>query len=186
VAQTSFASISQDVNPERMPFSQIVWTSCIVIVKKVPMGQMRKPEEAVYAKRPPSISVAKSEQMRAMPRASTKSEIALRKILHSRGLRYRIQLHELPGTPDIVFTKAKIAVFVDGCFWHNCGIHRVAPKHNREWWLAKLAANADRDRRKDEQLVAMGWMPIHIWEHEKAEDSADTVERAWRIRTGKA
>jgi DNA mismatch endonuclease (patch repair protein) len=86
-----------------------------------------------------------SAQMSRMPRASTKPEVALRKRLHAQGLRFRLHRRDLPGTPDIAFARQKVAVFVDGCFWHACPDHGVIPKNNREWWMAKLAKNLSRD-----------------------------------------
>ena len=118
-----------------------------------------------------------------MPRANTKPELQLRAALHARGMRYRIHIRDLPGRPDIAFSRARLAVFVDGCFWHGCPEHGVPPKNNAEWWAAKLAANVERDRRKDEELRELGWEVIHIWEHVLASDAADLVESAWRRRT---
>jgi DNA mismatch endonuclease (patch repair protein) len=67
-------------------------------------------------------------------------------------------------------------VFVDGCFWHACPDHGVIPKNNRDWWTAKLGGNAARDERKDVQLVAMGWMPLHLWEHTPVDKMVERVE----------
>ncbi|MER3453275.1 MAG: very short patch repair endonuclease [Chloroflexota bacterium] len=121
--------------------------------------------------------------MSRMPRESTGPELALRRLLHARGLRFRLHRRDLPGTPDIVLPRARIAVFVDGCFWHGCPEHGTLPKHNREWWAAKLAANVERDRRKDEELVALGWLPLHFWEHTPVEEMVDSVVGAWCRRT---
>ncbi|WP_369811318.1 very short patch repair endonuclease [Hymenobacter convexus] len=97
----------------------------------------------------------------------TSPELKLRQSLHQRGLRFRLKaLKKLPGTPDILFIKAKIAVFVDGCFWHGCPIHGTSPKTNPEFWAAKIARNKERDGQVDEQLREMGWLPIRVWEHE--------------------
>lgn len=110
--------------------------------------------------------------------------MALRKELHGRGLRFRIHA-KLPGRPDIAFTRAKLAVFVDGCFWHCCEYHGTLPKNNAEWWRAKLDGNLERDRRKDAELRQLGWTVLHIWEHEPVRDAAATVEALWRERTGR-
>jgi DNA mismatch endonuclease (patch repair protein) len=75
-----------------------------------------------------------------------------------------------------------VAVFIDGCFWHACPDHGVLPKNNREWWQNKLSRNVARDREKDVQLDAMGWVAVHIWEHENPIGAADTIERLWRSR----
>lgn len=99
-------------------------------------------------------------------------------------MRYRLHA-KLPGRPDLVFTRAKLAVFVDGCFWHRCPEHGIMPKNNREWWLEKLEANVVRDRLKDDALDALGWRVVHIWEHEPASDAADRVEVLWGQLTGR-
>lgn len=127
-----------------------------------------------------------SEQMSRMPRESTGPEMELRRRLHDRGLRYRVNRRNLPGTPDISFSRAKLAVFVDGCFWHGCPKHGVLPKANREWWQRKLEANRERDARKDAELRELGWKPVHIWEHEDADEAADRIVELWRARTGRA
>lgn len=122
--------------------------------------------------------------MSRMPRSSTKIEVALRRALHDRGLRFRIHRRDLPGTPDIVLPGALLAVFVDGCFWHACPHHGVLPKNNREWWQEKLVKNAERDARKDAELEALGWTPLHLWEHTPVEEMAETVLQLWVQRRG--
>ena len=86
--------------------------------------------------------------MKRMPRKDTGPEVLVRRALHRLGLRYRVNYRGLPGTPDIAFTRARIAVFVDGCFWHSCPEHGVTPKANRQWWTDKLQATVERDGRK--------------------------------------
>ena len=124
--------------------------------------------------------------MKRMPRRDSGPEILLRRELHSLGLRFRIQYRGIPGTPDIAFTRARLAVFVDGCFWHQCPEHGVMPKANREWWRAKLEGNTERDRRKDRALLELGWLPVHVWEHEDAAGAAGRIRDLWeeRIRSG--
>lgn len=117
-----------------------------------------------------------------MPRASTRPELAIRRELHRRGLRFRVNFRELPGRPDLAFTRARLAVFVDGCFWHMCADHVRLPKNNREWWVAKLEANVARDREKDRRLADLGWLAVHVWEHEEPMSAADRVERLWSRR----
>lgn len=117
-----------------------------------------------------------------MPRSSTTPEMALRRELHARGMRFRLHRRELPGTPDLVIVGARLAVFVDGCFWHACPDHGTLPKNNREWWAEKLATNRARDRRKDRELHALGWLPVHLWEHQSAAEMADVVEDLRRRR----
>lgn len=136
--------------------------------------------------RPAALNEVVSRQMSRMPRASTKPELALRRALHARGLRFRVHRRDLPGTPDVVLSRARIAIFVDGCFWHGCADHGVLPKNNREWWTAKLAATEERDRRKDAALIEAGWLPIHLWEHEPVESMVDHVADRWRERTGRS
>jgi DNA mismatch endonuclease (patch repair protein) len=81
------------------------------------------------------------------------------------GGRYRLR-PRLPGTPDVVFPRARLAVFIDGCFWHGCPEHYRAPKANAEFWRAKIERNTSRDRRVDRELLDMGWRTVRVWEHE--------------------
>ena len=134
--------------------------------------------------RPPPSSEQVSRQMKRMPRKDSGPEIRLRQALHALGLRFRVNLKGLPGTPDIAFTKAKIAVFVDGCFWHQCPEHGTMPRANREWWQQKLDRNVSRDRLKDEELVALGWSVVHVWEHEEEAKSAGRIRDLWAKKTG--
>lgn len=109
---------------------------------------------------------------------ATRPEMAVRRELHRRGFRYRVQYRPLPGvraTADIVFTRARVVVFIDGCFWHRCPEHGTAPRANATWWAAKLDTNERRDRRIDTQLREHGWTVIRIWEHVAADDAADQV-----------
>jgi len=114
----------------------------------------------------------------------TGPEIALRRELRRIGLRYRVRV-KLPGRPDIAFLGDRLAVFVDGCFWHSCPLHRVSPKDNREFWERKLQGNSDRDRRNERDLVKLGWSFVRFWEHEieKAPNRcAREVARALRAK----
>lgn len=122
--------------------------------------------------------------MARMPRRDTKPEMHLRRELHRRGLRFRVAVAGLPGRPDIVFTRARLIVFVDGCFWHRCPAHHTEPKNNALWWRQKLDRNVERDREKDELLAEQGWLVIHVWEHESPAAAADRVEDAWRLAVG--
>lgn len=117
--------------------------------------------------------------------ADTGPEMAVRRELHRRGLRFRVNTKDLPGRPDIVFTRARIAVQIDGCFWHGCPDHGVLPKANRAWWEAKLQTNRDRDVRNDGLLTKDGWLVIRVWEHDSPTKVADRVEREWAFRTGR-
>ena len=106
-------------------------------------------------------------------------------MLHKRGLRFRVD-HTIPGLPrrrvDIVFPAVRIAVFVDGCFWHGCPEHCVQPKANADWWRAKIAANRKRDSETDDALVRLGWDVIRVWEHESASDAAVRIHAAIKAR----
>lgn len=130
---------------------------------------------------PEPVDDAASKIGKANRRTDTKPEVRLRSELHRRGLRFRkdfpIQAGEVRVRPDIVFTRIKLAVFVDGCFWHSCPEHGSIPSRNREYWQPKLAANAERDRRVDAALEAAGWNRLRLWEHIDANDAACSVER---------
>jgi DNA mismatch endonuclease (patch repair protein) len=132
--------------------------------------------------RPAPLNSMVSAEMQRMPRESTGPEMLIRRELHRRGLRYRVNDRNLPGRPDIAFTSARVAVFIDGCFWHSCPDHGVLPRNNREWWRAKLTRNVARDREKDAQLGTMGWVVVHVWEHEDPIRAADAIEELWRTR----
>jgi DNA mismatch endonuclease (patch repair protein) len=121
-----------------------------------------------------------------MPRHSTQPELALRRALHAAGLRFRVNRKDLPGQPDLVLSRARLAIFVDGCFWHSCPEHGVLPKNNGEWWRAKLASNVERDRRKDRELEELGWTSLHFWEHQPVDHVSSMVTEMWKARTGRA
>lgn len=135
----------------------------------------------------PSPQPADEHVRRRMERqrtADTKPEIALRRELHGRGLRYRLDVPIVPGHPrrrvDIVFRRAKVAVFVDGCFWHQCPEHGNLPANNRGWWRTKLHRNVERDCETNNLLRREGWKVIRVWEHEEPSAAADRVEAAVR------
>ena len=121
--------------------------------------------------------------MSRMPVRNSTPELRLRSELHGRGLRFRVNVRGLPGTPDVVFTRAKLAVFMDGCFWHACPDHGTLPKNNRDWWREKLEGTTRRDRRKDAELLRLGWHAVHVWEHDDPEEAADRITALWRDRT---
>ncbi|MFJ2958594.1 very short patch repair endonuclease [Streptomyces sp. NPDC087270] len=103
----------------------------------------------------------------------TAQELAVRRLLHSKGLRYRLQVRvpEMPRRSiDVAFSRLKIAVFFDGCFWHGCPVHATSPKTNAEWWRTKLDRNMERDQETTERLCSDGWIVSRFWEHEAAED----------------
>jgi DNA mismatch endonuclease, patch repair protein len=129
---------------------------------------------------PVPLNATVSAQMQRMPRSSSGPEMLIRRELHSRGLRFRVNHPRLPGRPDIAFTAAQVAVFIDGCFWHSCPDHSVLPRNNRDWWRSKLERNVERDREKDAQLEKLGWTVLHVWEHEEPLEAADSIEQLWR------
>jgi len=132
---------------------------------------------------PAAFSPAARATMRANRRRDTGPELALRRELHRCGLRYRVDFPPLPELrcrPDVVFTRARVAVFVDGCFWHRCPEHGAVPVANAEYWLPKLEANVARDRRADAALAAAGWTVMRFWEHANPRQSAAAIE--WAVR----
>ncbi|MDN3354622.1 very short patch repair endonuclease [Actinomadura sp. DC4] len=129
------------------------------------------------------MNEGRSRNMRANRRADTKPEVALRRALHGLGYRYRKDFRlDLPGgvrvRPDIVFTAKKIAVFVDGCFWHVCPEHGRQPTTNEWYWTPKLRRNMERDRAADAALTASGWQVVRLWEHEPLPSAVDAVVEA--------
>ncbi len=108
----------------------------------------------------------RSEVMRAVKGRDTKPEVALRKKLFALGLRYRLNVKELPGKPDLVFPKHKAVVFVHGCFWHghDCKRGARAPKQNADYWREKIARNKARDKKNAAELKKLGWRVITVWE----------------------
>ncbi|WP_304804050.1 very short patch repair endonuclease [Nocardioides sp.] len=121
--------------------------------------------------------------MSTLARRDTKPELLLRKELHRRGLRYRVQV-KVPGnkrrTIDIAFTRVRLAVYMDGCFWHGCPTHVHRPKANREWWDWKIARNRERDEDTTRRLEEAGWRVLRVWEHVPPTTAADLVEATWR------
>lgn len=119
---------------------------------------------------------------KANRRTDTKPEIRLRSALHRQGLRFRKDLLVRAGDvrvrPDVVFTRQKVALFVDGCFWHGCPEHQHVPRSNRDYWVPKLQANEARDRRVDAALDHDGWTTIRVWEHEPVAIAVDRIEEA--------
>lgn len=130
----------------------------------MPRWCMRMSSKKVdYIARP--ASVARSELMARVRQRDTKPEILLRKALWALGVRYRV-CPPLAGRPDVALTKQRVAIFVDGCFWHGCPAHYSRPRQNAAFWSEKLAANAARDAAVDASLTEQGWRVAHIWEHQ--------------------
>jgi DNA mismatch endonuclease (patch repair protein) len=120
--------------------------------------------------------------MRANRKGETRPEKRLRSVLHRLGYRFRVGLllrtGDLTVRPDIVFTRYRVAVFVDGCFWHSCPDHGTTPGVNRLYWGRKLAGNVSRDERVNKILVRQGWVVLRVWEHVPAEEAAVLVRKA--------
>ncbi|MFF1710726.1 very short patch repair endonuclease [Streptomyces sp. NPDC058268] len=119
----------------------------------------------------------------------TAPEVAVRRLLHAKGYRYRLNVR-VPDMPrrtiDIAFTRARVAVFLDGCFWHGCPQHATQPKANAAWWRTKLDRNIARDLETNEHLAESGWIVLRFWEHEApdrvARRVASTVARQRRAK----
>lgn len=108
----------------------------------------------------------------------TKPELAVRQLLHAQGLRYRVDHRVLPGQRlrvDIAFTRRRLAVLIDGCFWHGCPSHATYPKSNVDYWLPKLERNRQRDLETNLALAEAGWVVLRFWEHERTKDIADAI-----------
>ncbi len=133
--------------------------------------------------RPSSPGV--SARMSRQASKDTSAELAVRRLLYAAGLRYRVE-YPVPGMArrriDVAFTRAKVAVLIDGCFWHGCPEHATHPKFNAEWWRTKLDRNMARDRETTEHLTAEGWMVLRFWEHEVPEEVAMRVGATVRRR----
>ena len=116
--------------------------------------------------------------MRKQARRDTGPELQLRSALHRRGYRFRVN-YPVPGMPrrsmDIAFTRRRVAVFVDGCFWHACPVHATWPRANAAWWRQKLEGNAQRDRDTDANLESKGWIVVRIWEHADIDQALEAV-----------
>jgi DNA mismatch endonuclease (patch repair protein) len=125
----------------------------------------------VLLKRPIPSTAHASAVMRGNRGRDTGPELALRRVLHARGLRYRVNHPIRPDSRrlirvDLAFPKTGVAVLVDGCYWHACPVHGTVPKGNARYWMAKLTSNAARDRETTTRLEALGWTVVRVWEHE--------------------
>ncbi|MFH9299069.1 very short patch repair endonuclease [Streptomyces sp. NPDC017520] len=132
----------------------------------------------------PGISARMSRQASR----DTKPEVAVRKLLHAAGYRFRVnaRVPDMPRrTIDIAFPRARVAVMIDGCFWHGCPAHATQPKSNAQWWRDKLDRNMARDRETTEHLAAQGWTVLRFWEHEAPEGAAELVAAAVDGRRGR-
>jgi DNA mismatch endonuclease, patch repair protein len=137
----------------------------------------------IPAKSPIPVNFVTSRRMSRQRTRDTEPEMLLRRELHRRGLRYRVDA-SLPGLSrrraDVLFTRARVAIFVDGCFWHGCPAHKTAPTSNGAWWAAKLARNIERDHETDAHLRFLGWTVLRVWEHEDITHAATDIEEVVR------
>ncbi|MFD5867411.1 very short patch repair endonuclease [Corynebacterium sp. NPDC060344] len=135
---------------------------------------------------PTPLNSQVSRNLSRVKRRDTKPEIQLRRELHRRGLRFRVDYGGVSGHPDVAFTRVKIAAFIDGCFWHGCSIHGSLPKNNAEWWRAKIQRNRERDAHVTAELRVMGWVVLRYWTHDDIDEVADEIEDTWRELAGLA
>lgn len=133
---------------------------------------------------PTPVSEEIRARMQRQARRDTSIELELRRELWRRGLRYRVDQPVVlkRRRHDIVFTRAKVAVDVRGCFWHGCPEHGTLPKNNRAWWSDKLDANRARDADTEQRLRDAGWEPVVVWEHDDPIEAADRIEQLVRSR----
>lgn len=128
---------------------------------------------------PVPSDAAVSKRMSRNPRRDTGPERAVRRALHAAGLRFRVdhplQIDDIRVRPDIVFSRWRVAVFIDGCFWHGCPDHGNMPRRNHAYWVPKLKRNVERDRRIDNALCNAGWQVLRAWEHEPIDDIVQRV-----------
>lgn len=130
------------------------------------------------------MALTRSEQMARIRARHTTPERLLRRMLWQDGLRYRLHARTPVGRPDIVFPGPRVAVFVDGCFWHGCPEHYVRPRSRNEFWAQKLKANVLRDIRQTKELESLGWRVCRVWEHEVFEHPERVVSRIAAIVHG--
>lgn len=140
-------------------------------------------EPSRTGKVPPAVNPGRRRNMQANRRRDTGPEMALRRALHRAGHRYRCDLRiDLPDgrrvRPDIVFSRRRVAVFVDGCFWHCCPEHGRQPSINGSYWSPKLERNRQRDRQNTEALVQAGWRVVRVWEHQSVAECVVLVAAA--------
>ena len=128
---------------------------------------------------PPPSSEAARNRMKAVRQTGTAAELALRKALDAYGLSYEVDVPPLPDLrrrADILFRREKVAIFVDGCFWHGCPLHGTQAKANAQFWAEKIEQNKERDHDTNRRLEAAGWTVIRIWEHE---DPLEAAKKVW-------
>jgi DNA mismatch endonuclease (patch repair protein) len=133
---------------------------------------------------PSASSPAALRRMQSARQRDTKPELELRSALHRKGLRFfvnRAPLSAVRRRADVVFPRLRVAVYVDGCFWHGCPLHGTWPKANADWWREKIERNRERDRDTDRRLADANWTVVRVWEHESTDEAADRVEGALQV-----
>ena len=139
---------------------------------------MPNPADSHSSSRPAASTEIVRRNMQRQKRRDTGCEMAVRRLLHAEGIRYRVDFKPLSDErfrADIGWKTRRIAVFIDGCFWHACPQHCTMPKRNTEWWEAKLRANSARDQRADAVLRSRGWAVLRFWEHEPPHEVAAAI-----------
>jgi DNA mismatch endonuclease (patch repair protein) len=133
-------------------------------------------------------SAANRKTMLANRSRDTRPELGIRRAVHAMGLRYRVAVRPVTSvrrSADLVFTRARVAIFVDGCFWHGCSAHYRTPATNIDYWTAKIAGNVARDRDTDRRLAEAGWTVIRIWEHDVVLEAATRIAGCVREQLAK-
>ena len=150
------------------------------------MSQDKREQAWESGRHPQPLNDGRSRNMQANRRTDTKPELELRAALHRLGYRFRkdlrVDLADARVRPDIVFTRKRIAIFVDGCFWHLCPQHGRKPKINDWYWGPKLQRTVDRDIAATTALEAAGWAVVRIWEHEPLDEAVAMIEQTMRAQ----
>jgi DNA mismatch endonuclease (patch repair protein) len=150
--------------------------------------KLTKPRKRNKTTRPEASSPDIRYRMQVTPRRDTPCELAVRRAVHRLGVRFRVDRSVL-GTrrrADLVFPRARVAVFVDGCFWHGCPVHGTWPKANAAWWRDKICGNVRRDRDTDAELAAAGWLVLRFWEHDRPTEAGARIVAVIRARLRRA
>lgn len=151
------------------------------------ISKITSPSKSIRSRAPIASSPTVRKVMQAVPGRNTVPEKALRSILHRMGLRFRIDsepVRSIRCKADIIFPKAKVSVFIDGCFWHGCPKHFQPPKTNTDWWLEKVRDNQERDKRKTMLIKKYEWVVLRYWEHEiQGANAIKTANKIYRVVT---
>jgi DNA mismatch endonuclease (patch repair protein) len=171
--------VARRKKPHEDPTTAGLSTRLSRVAQEIAQSVASEPAGTAAKPYPFPTSAGVTANMKANRRTDTKPELALRAALHALGYRYRKDFRlDLPlrrVRPDVAFTRRKVAVFVDGCFWHACPEHGSKPKSNEWYWSPKLARNVERDRAADEALVQAGWTVVRLWEHTSLPDAVALV-----------